>query len=265
MQDAPRIQTLSSLAGRASWRLKLHHSRETHLLVWITRGQGVATVNGQRHGLGVHSALFIPAGTLFSLSMGAQGFGTVLVAPPSAQIALPGLEQLLRIRDVRRQTELTGLIEAMQREQAAPRDFHPEAARAHATLVAIWLRRAILDAPAPERPGADARLAAAFASLVARDYRTGRPMASYAEKLGVTPTHLSRCCKSAAGISASAILTERALHAARTLLADTSHPVGRISSHLGFGSPAYFSRFIQTQTGCPPSQLRSENRAAPQY
>lgn len=255
-QDIPRIQTLAALGGKSAWRLALHHSRDEHLLVWITRGQGRAIVNGQRKGLGINNLLFIPAQTLFSLDPGSQGFGLALLVPPTAGLPLPGRDQHLRIRDVHSQQELTSLIEAMQREQASKRDFHGAAARAHATLIAIWLKRALLDAPHVTDARAESRLAASFCDLVVRDYRSGQPMATYAEKLGVTPTHLARTLNATAGMSAAAILTERSLHAAQCLLSDSDHPVNRIADHLGFGSAAYFTRFIQQHTGKTPSQLR---------
>lgn len=261
-QDIPRIQTLAALGGKSGWRLALHHSRDDHLLVWITRGQGRAVVNGQRTGLGINNLLFIPAQTLFSLDPGPQGFGLALVVPPTCAVPLPGRNQHLRVRDVHSQHELTALIEAMQREQAARRDFQAEAARAHATLIAIWLKRALLDAPHTVDNRAESRLAAAFCDLVVRDYRSGRPMATYAEKLGVTSTHLARTLNATAGMTAAAMLTERSLHAARTLLSDSTHPVNRISDHLGFGSPAYFTRFVQQHTGQNPSQLRADTARA---
>ncbi len=257
-KDMPRIDTLAALAGKAPWRLGLQHNRDTHLLIWITRGQGRAVVAGQRKGIGINNMLFVPAGTLFSVDPGPQGFGLALVVPPDAGISLPEREHHLRIRDVHAQQELTALVETMQREQSTSRDFHAEAARAHATLIAVWLKRALLAAPGPgrEAASAEARIAASFTDLVAQEFRTGQPMASYAEKLGISPTHLTRCLNTTAGMSAAAILTECSLHAARSLLCDTDHPVGRISEHLGFGSPAYFTRFIQHHTGKTPSGLR---------
>ncbi|WP_372674741.1 helix-turn-helix transcriptional regulator [Aquicoccus sp.] len=255
-QDTPRIDTLASLSGKAPWRLGLQHFRDDHLLIWITRGQGRAIVAGQRKGMGINNMLFIPAGTLFSVDPGPQGFGLAMVVPPDSGVPLPERNHHLRLRDVHAQQELTALVEAMQREQSGGGDLHAAALRAHATLITIWLKRALVDAPESAAASAEARIAAAFTDLVVRDFRSGKPMAAYAEKLDITPTHLTRCLNTTAGMSAAAILTECSLHAARSLLCDTDHPVGRISEHLGFGSPAYFTRFVQQHTGKTPSGLR---------
>ena len=86
-------------------------------------------------------------------------------------------------------------------------------------------------------------------------------MATYAEALDVTPTHLTRAVKAATGKTAADILTERVVYEARVLLGTTDHSAQSIARHLGFGSAAYFTRFIQHHTGKPPSKLRAAKTA----
>ena len=85
-----------------------------------------------------------------------------------------------------------------------------------------------------------------------------RPMnvADFAAALGVTPTHLTRCCNTACGRPASALLQDRRIFEARKLLAETRIPVGKIAEQLGFNSPAYFTRAFQHLTGKSPSAFR---------
>ncbi|MFU8778472.1 MAG: AraC family transcriptional regulator, partial [Roseovarius sp.] len=71
------IKTVAQWARGTDWRLTLQHSCPDHALIWITRGQGIAIIDGVRRGIGVHNALAIPAGTLFSLDLGKTGFGQV--------------------------------------------------------------------------------------------------------------------------------------------------------------------------------------------
>ena len=72
-----QVMTVVQWARGATWRIGLQHSCQKHALVWITRGQGIAVIGGVRRGLGVHNALLIPAGTMFSLDLGKAGFGHV--------------------------------------------------------------------------------------------------------------------------------------------------------------------------------------------
>ncbi|MCZ7675912.1 MAG: helix-turn-helix domain-containing protein [Roseovarius sp.] len=263
MSKHPKVMSIAQWTGTGtSWRAELPHSRPEHALVWITRGQGRCLIEGVLRGLGVHTALCVPAGTLFALEMGKQGFGTVCAIPAGGPLLMPDQPTLLRIRDVLAQVELTGILEAMQREQTGARDFTDEAMTAHATLLTVWLRRAIIGhAEDPPEFSAAQRLTMAYAALVERDFTTGKPMADYARTLGVTPTHLTRACRTSAGMTASELLTRRIVHAVRDLLETTDHPANRIAAMLGFRSAAYFSRFVLQHTGLTPTALRNAGAA----
>jgi AraC family transcriptional activator of pobA len=250
------IKTVAQWARGTDWRLTLQHSCPDHALIWITRGQGIAIIDGVRRGIGVHNALAIPAGTMFSLDLGKTGFGQVCLLPAGGPILMPDSAQHLRIREVTSQNELTAILEAMQREQSAHRPFMDEALNAQARMLTVWLRRAMIAQGPQERPSSSDRMMQAYAALVARDYTSGRAMAVYARALGVTPTHLTRVCKQASGLTAADLLTERSLHAARDMLEAGDLPIGQIAASLGFGSAAYFSRFVLQHTGLTPSALR---------
>ena len=253
-----KILTLPQLTAGQDWKLQLAHDRPHHLLIWITRGQGRVLLDGQRRGLGVHNALLIPSGALFALDLGRQGMGQVVVIPQGTPLRLPEIPRHLRIRDVHVQTELNGLIEAAQREQNSQRPLRQDALEAHAALMSVWLRRQIMqEEHVPTRRNAAARLSARYCAMVSARYASGAPMADYAAELGVTPTHLTRAVKATTGKTAADLLTERVVYAARSLLSETKQPAQDIARHLGFGSAAYFTRFMQQHTGHAPSKLRA--------
>jgi len=256
VQDYPRIMTLAQWTGPARWQAELPHTRDHHAFLWITRGQGRCLLEGLRRGVGVHNALVIPAGTLFATDLGKQGFGLVCTIPPDATVPMPDTAQQLRVRDAQAQAELATILESMQREDNTQRHFHDEAMSAYAALLGVWLRRTMIDAPTPPRPPASERLVRAYAALIERDHASGKPMADYAAALGVTPTHLTRTCRTAAGMSAAQLLTQRIVHAARILLEQSDRPFNLVAAMLGFRSAAYFSRFVLHHTGATPTQLR---------
>jgi AraC family transcriptional activator of pobA len=251
------ISSLAQLSQGQDWRLQLAHDLPHHLLIWITRGQGVALLDGMRRGIGAHNVLMIPAGSLFMLQLGRQCMGQAVAIRAGTPIRMPEIPRHLRMRDVHQQAELTALIEAAAREQQQRRALFNDALEAHCALLSVWLRRRIMeDEHVPEKRKAGARLSARFCALVAQNHRSGHPMAQYAADLEVTPTHLSRAVKAATGKTAADLLTERVHHAARALLYDTSEPAQNIARHLGFRSAAYFTRFMQHHTGRTPSNLR---------
>ena len=260
-QSGLSLVTVAQLMQAGSWQLSLAHDRDHHLLIWMTRGQGVALLDGSRRGMGVHNALFFPARSLMALEPGRQGYGTALLIPGDTAIVLPRAPQHLRIRDVSAQTELTQVMEALGREQTARRPLCQSAMMAHAELAAIWLHRNLArqmdDAtlPAP-RDSAARRLSRAWCARLVAEYASPASMADHAAALGVTPTHLTRVCRAETGRTAARLLGERQLHAAHQLLIATKVPVLDIARHLGFGSAAYFTRFIRQHTGETPTRLR---------
>jgi AraC family transcriptional activator of pobA len=97
---------------------------------------------------------------------------------------------------------------------------------------------------------------ARFTALLETEFRSGAGVGDMAAALGVTPTHLTRCCRAACGRSAIDLLQDRRIFEARRLLAETDLPVGRVGESLGFTSAAYFTRAFQHMTGVTPSAFR---------
>lgn len=251
-------------AQGAPWRYRLLHDAEDDVLLWITRGQGRVIVDGVRRGISMHNALFLPAGTLHAIDLPSGVQGLMVQSPAGLVPRLPGTPVLLRVRDSLSQAELTGEIDAMSREVSRARPHVQEALVAHVQLLAVWLHRQI-EAGAGDHPKETAaiRLVRRYARRVVQEFRSPAPLAHYAAALGVTPTHLTRVCRQCCGLTASDILTERKLHAARVALESPRPPVQEVAKSLGFASPAYFTRFIQGHTGQTPSALRAAVRPAP--
>ncbi|MEQ9693447.1 helix-turn-helix domain-containing protein [Shimia sp. SDUM112013] len=248
--------TLAQMTRDGAWQLEQLHVRDHHLLIWITRGQGRLLLHGLRRGFGAHNAIYIPAGKLFAMDTGRHIQGQALVVPADGRVQLPDRTQQLRLQDGLAQAELTGLFDDMRREIHENRPFLAEALVAQASLMSIWLRRQIqLHGPAPRASAAE-RLVRRYSDLLAESFHTGRAMASYAEELEITPTHLTRVCRQCAGMTAADMLSQMVQHEARCLLRQSDMPINEIASELGFGSAAYFSRFSQQHFGATPSQIR---------
>ncbi|WP_420012196.1 AraC family transcriptional regulator [Tateyamaria sp.] len=251
------VSTLSQWTGGQDWRLTLAHDRPAHLLIWITRGQGRLLLNGTRRGVGTNNAISVPPHTLFALDLGRQSMGQVVVIPDGTDVRLPTGPRQLRLRDNTAISELAALFEVAQREVSHPRPLSQDAMDAHVALMSVWLRRQIAEPEhLPLAMNAAARLSAAFCARVVDHHREGLSMADHAAALDVTPTHLTRACKAATGKTAADLLTERVLYAARVALIETTVPVQDVARHLGFGSAAYFTRFMQQHTGQTPTALR---------
>lgn len=242
------------------WRTEAMRSHAAPRLLFIAKGQGRITVAGLTSGYGPNNLIFIPARTMYGFEAGPTVFGQMLTIPAAMATEWPEESVHLRLRDVVAQKELAILMDNLERELKSAKSGHSRAAHYHVGILSVFFERQTgLRSGETEQAhgrGAAARLVAAYSDLIERDFRSGKGIADYAASLGVTPTHLTRCCKQTCNRSALALLNDRVLYEARMLLRDTADPVQTIASRLGFNSAAYFTRSFQAATGQTPSSFR---------
>lgn len=252
-----RLMAIPRLAAGGRWRVEAMRSLSEPMLLWFTKGQGRITIAGATRGYSTHTAVFIPAGVMHGFEVGPQVFGTAVYFGRNPGLPLPQTPHLLRVRDVHTQQELNVTLDMIQRELHADTPAHDRAAQAYLGLLGVWLERQIVKAaPEQAKPDAARRLVERYTAVLEREFRSGAGVGDLAAMLGVTPTHLTRCCKQACSRSAHAILQDRRLFEARKLLAETDMPVSRVGAELGFASPAYFTRAFQQMTGTSPTAFR---------
>lgn len=258
-----RMTQIPRLAKGGRWRVEAMRSYSSDLLLWFTRGQGRITVAGVTAGYGAHNAIFIPAGTMHGFEVSTLVFGTAVFIPKTKELMLPTEPVHLRIRDSAPQSEVTGILENLQREIDGERPERLTAMHHHTGLLSVWLQRQLLLNDLNDKaPSAGKRLAVRFADMVENHYSEGMTIAQYADALGVTPTHLTRVCNKACGRPALTLLNDRVLFEARRRLVETKEPIQKVAEDLGFRSAAYFTRAFQHHIGCTPSHFRKENGSA---
>ncbi len=87
-------------------------------------------------------------------------------------------------------------------------------------------------------------------------YVKHREVGYYAERLFVTPKHLSEVCKEVSGRAANYWINRFTTIHIRRLLRAHDMSFTQISDLFEFSSQAYFSRFVQKNLGMPPSAVR---------
>ena len=217
-----RLVAIPRLAAGGRWRVEAMRSLSEACLLWFTKGQGRITLAGVTRGYTAHNGIFIPPGVMHGFEVGAQVFGTAVFFGKECRVALPAQPLHLRIREVHAQQELNVTLDAIQREMDADTPGHMRAAEHHLGLLGVWLERQAARVPAEvAKPDASRRLVARYTDLMEREFRSGAGVGDIAAKLGVTPTHLTRCCQLTCGRSAIDLLQDRRIFEARRLLAGT--------------------------------------------
>ena len=252
-----RVSSPQNLLQLGSWRVETPHSSERARLYWITKGQGRITACGVTRGFGQHTAIYLPPRTMYSFEFPSHVYGTRLCFPYDLSGQLPDEALYLRITESRHQAELTQVLDQVSSEV---RDHNPgwnAAARSYASLVAVQLER-FEEAYGRQirHIGSSQRIVEGYTGLIEEHLSEGLTVADYAQKLGITPTHLTRVCREVCGKTASNLLHERVINEARRLLEDTETPIRNIAHELGFGSAAYFTRAFGQRIGLTPSAAR---------
>lgn len=88
--------------------------------------------------------------------------------------------------------------------------------------------------------------------LIAGRYREGITLEETAEKLGITPSYLSRLVKEETGRTFTELLTEHRIERSKQLLLEGDTPHKELYAKLGFSSYSYFIRVFKEATGETP-------------
>jgi AraC-like DNA-binding protein len=99
-----------------------------------------------------------------------------------------------------------------------------------------------------------------FQALIGEHYTTQHDVAAYAEKLNITPGHLTEVIKLQSGKTAITHIHERLIVEAKRRLLHTELSVKQIADELGFEDAAYFNRFFKRLTEATPINYRQQIR-----
>ena len=114
-----------------------------------------------------------------------------------------------------------------------------------------------------EQKGIDARLRRKeevfykFLLMVEENFKTQRLVNFYAEKLNITPKHLSAVAKETSGHTAGEWIDSYVILEAKMLLNNSELSIQEISSRLNFANQSFFGKYFKHHTGMSPRAFRS--------
>lgn len=95
-----------------------------------------------------------------------------------------------------------------------------------------------------------------FVLEIIRHFRSERSVSFYADKLCMTPKHLSAVCKDVTSHTASELIDHYVIMEAKTMLAETTLTIQEISNKLNFANQSFFGKYFKHLTGYSPSTFR---------
>ena len=267
-EDSLYWEPINVRGQQYGWTIPAHQHAGLQQFQLLTQGSAVATLDGGQVEMQAPAALMVAPGVVHGFVYERSSVGQQVTVPTESLRswlgAAPVLDAQLR-RSIHVQRSSIGgdldacgqLFALLAREFAQSRPGRAEALNAHALLLALWFVRhaAIADSSRHAQPLRDT-LVQRYRALLEQHFRQQRPLAFYANALGITADHLSRTCRATTGENALALMHDRVALEARRLLAYTAGSVIDIAHGLGFEDPGHFSRFFSKRLGQSPSAYR---------
>lgn len=97
---------------------------------------------------------------------------------------------------------------------------------------------------------------ARFLLQVSEDFREERSVAYYAQKLCITPKHLSSVVKGISGKTAGEWIDNYVVMEARVMLKNTDLTIQEVADALHFANQSFFGKYFRSHTGMSPTAYR---------
>lgn len=269
-----RFLHLESLDDRSrpnNWNIQPHAHADLNHIFYIAEGGGEMRAEASSIACAAPCLLLVPsrvvhgfiyqtatAGSVLTVSepylrdlIGREPEFAPLFAAPSAVAPVTAKTIERHLRDLARELAWTAPGHAAAVEALLVR-----------LLVEVLRASRRVNSDRPSAHGAHAELIARFRELVEERYRTEANIDAYAAALAVSPKQLRSACGRVAHMSPLRIVQERRLLEAKRMMLYSNMSVAETGYYLGFGDPAYFSRFFTRWAGRSPRSFRTQPFAA---
>jgi AraC family transcriptional activator of pobA len=265
------LESLDDRSRPSHWNIRPHAHADLNHIFFIAQGGGEMRADAAVIAFSAPCLLLLPARVVHGFSFETDTAGSVLTVSEAYLRDLIGRELEFAplfaapsaVPSVAAKT-IESHLRDLARELAWTAPGHAAAVEALLVRLLVEVLRTArrLNAERPTAQGAHAELVARFRELVEERYRTQADIEAYAAALAVTPKQLRSACERVAHVSPLRILQERRLLEAKRLMLYSNMSVAEAGYYLGFGDPAYFSRFFARGVGRSPRSFRSQPYAA---
>ena len=256
------VETIADRSRLYDWKIRPHGHRALHQVLVISSGGGEMQAETQRHSFEGPALLTVPAGVIHGFAFFPDTEGYVITFAEALFRELCRSEPAFRplfvaascaslAGDLAQQQELADALPRLKRELAWQAPACNAAISARLTTILVSAIRALHQPEIATSAAANARaaLVARFREKLEAHLHIGLTIAQYAKALNVTPAQLRAACLEVTGKPPVRVLEDRMLLEAKRTLAYTNMTVTETAYYLGFGDPAYFSRFFRKLAG----------------
>jgi len=270
--DLLHIEPLIERSQLYDWKIRAHRHSSLSQFFLLQKGGGVAHVDTVSYELAPPCVLIVPEMCVhdFEWMKNSSGYVLSIASPLTNEVTREigaGLTVFRKpaIVDISAdQTHVESLFTAIQHEHRQDLPQKGPLLDALVRALSIWLFRHVATASKEiERPSRANRHYNRFTMLVDKHHKSQRTVASYANEIGITPSHLNAVCQQLVGGSAISVIHARLFLAAKRSLIYTEKTITGVSHGLGFSDPAYFTRFFKRSAGMTPREYRRNSGTYP--
>ncbi|WP_347557904.1 helix-turn-helix domain-containing protein [Robbsia sp. KACC 23696] len=248
------------------WEIGRHRHADLAQLLYVRQGTADLDIEGRHTRIETPSMLIVPPMCVHGFRFSENVDGYVFT------LALPLLERIQQELGANHPMLLTPecypvgpdkgyidmLSDTLNREYQTVAPARDLLLRSLTSALIVWLGRQILQEKTPEAPRDRGQLyLSAFARLIEAQYRDHWSIQQYADRLGITTTHLNTICRRVLNLTALDVLHQRVVLEAKRSLVYTTLGINEIADLLGFSEATYFTRFFKRLTGFTPKDFRN--------
>ena len=262
------LEWISQRSKKHNWKIHPHVHENLIQVLFIQRGNVDVLLNYSKQSARSPCLILVPAQTVHSLHYTSDTEGlTVTISQKALEsmihLLIPNLLPLMReprMIPLNGDERVLQLYMAIEQELSAPALGQQAMCLSLVTALFIQILRISNILPKNSQQALFSRKAEQidkFLKIVEQKFRMRLTIDDYANKMGMTPGHLSRLCRLALGMSSLDVINMRVIQEAQRELVYTSKTIKQLAASLGFTDEAYFTRFFRKHVGVSPKKFRS--------
>jgi AraC family transcriptional regulator, transcriptional activator of pobA len=254
--------------------VEIPHRHNYYEIICITAGESSHYIDFESYQLQPGSLSFISPGQVhfFNIHASIRGYFIIfandfLIFSPTNDMVMYEASFFHRVREspVLRLTEnqaakINTLIQTIYDEYHSEERDRASLLKAYLHILIVRAQRLYNAAPAKDGSANESSLVRRFMQLVSENLIREQSVRTYANRLGMSESHLSDTIKALTGLSPGWIIRQHIVLEAKRLLALTDLTVAEIGYTMNFEDPSYFGRFLRRETGLSPCKLRQHIR-----
>lgn len=268
----PKANEASFYAEELKTHLKKHefvsrpHKHDFYLILYITKGGGVHTIDFRDYKVAPYSFFFMTPGQVHSWKLDAGTNGHILFFTrnfyqmqlnPNNLVDLPFFQPLSSAPTLRLSNHKTVdiLIQDMSNEFNGEKKADLKILRSYLDLLLLLLAKEYESTGNASTHGVSFKLRK-LEQLIERNFLKLKKPSEYADLVNLSPSYLNNLCKQTLGKTLTELIQDRILLEAKRLFAYTDLTANQVSQKLNFSDASYFSKLFKKNTGLTPEQFK---------